>query len=107
MKEILRMHTKRVVEEDVEVEFPFYRKSEYDFDYACDIAFTKVLTKTTAVTITIRHKGVFELETRDRLDLELDGSSIDFLLGRGRHTSSKEEFDAALKKLKDAVNAIS
>lgn len=109
MTKITLTHIKQ---EDVEfdVEFPIFRETDVPWDHGSERTFTMILESKVAYHVTHTEEygrdgsKIYELEIESRY--EFDTSDPDYHLGRGKYSSSKNAFYAALKKMQEALSFV-
>lgn len=92
------------------VEFPIYRRHDFDSDYRESTCYTRIEDGgKRAVSVTVSKEygtGDVEFELEINTPCRFDGSDADYHLGRGQYASSREEFDAAIAKLRAALDSL-
>jgi len=92
--------------EEIDVEFPVYRAHHVD-DYGT-VVHTRILEDLTYVELWVKHRNGQEPEYEFEVGThyQFDGSSVDYLLGRGEYSSSAGQFNKALAGLRKSVNNV-
>lgn len=89
-------------EVEVDVKFPIYREHDVSGDIYEGIVYTKVLNEKKQISIT-RYKGLY-----NNWDIEVSTpnfryDSEDYLLGKGIHSLSEEEFNSVVSEFKEYI----
>jgi hypothetical protein len=96
---IIKIQESVKIEKEVNVEFPIYRKHWLDNS----TIFMKVESEEKEICIHV-------YDDEQKIELEIETPSFwgteDYLLGKGEHKSSKEEFEKAIISLKKLSNSI-
>jgi len=81
---------------EIEIDFPLYRR----IDYTDRSTFEKLISESEAITITV-------YEDEDRFELISERPVFigdeNYLLGKGRYSSNKQEFEEALNEVKNFI----
>lgn len=95
----IKMKDKVIIEKEIDVDFPIYRKHDVMSDYNNCVIYSKIANvdnELTLTSITLTDYNQVEIEIIN--NHEFDGSSIDYHLGLGEYKSSEKEFKWALSK---------
>ena len=103
---LLEIHKK---EKYFDVKFPIYREHDVTCEYGpSHIIYTRVDIRDikTLICTDIHIIGHSQIEIKIERNYKLGNDPVDYLLGRGQYSSSKEEFEEALLKAKRILNEI-
>ena len=91
----LKIVKKEEVEKEFDVEFPIYRRHDYE---SCTI-YTRILEDLSRVDITIKDNGDIEVEFENNYDLAGQTDTADEVLGFGDYALTEKEFHEALTRV--------
>jgi hypothetical protein len=94
--------------EEIEVEFPIYRRHDIDTDRCLHTIFTKIEHDGRIIHIHRSDEnwmGQTKYEVEIERDYEMDGSGKDYCLGLGEYKSSAAEFEEVARELSTAIAA--
>lgn len=108
----VKLTTSKTTVEEVEITLPIYREHDYGGDNGETIYYVRIAEDLSRVEIKKsrswsdkRGDWNYEIEFTAKEDFS-DKSGADYVLGRGIHKSSAEEFNAVLAELKARVAAL-